>query len=163
MELISLRFDYYHVQIFLVERGSDRALFKASSGHALSEKWLREGRSARIGVEGIIGWVAQHGEPLLVNDVSQEPRYIPDDPRLLPDTRAELAVPLRIEDEVIGVLDVQSTVRGAFGPNDLFILSTLADQVAVAINSARAYEAQREEAWVTTVLLQVKRPARPKG
>lgn len=155
VELISLRFGYYHVQIFLVERGSDRALFKASSGHALNEKWLREGRSARIGVEGIIGWVAQHGEPLLVNDVSQEPRYIPDDPRLLPDTRAELAVPLRIEDEVIGVLDVQSTVRGAFGPNDLFILSTLADQVAVAINSARAYEAQREEAWVTTVLLQV--------
>ncbi len=155
VELISLRFGYYHAQIFLVERDSDRALFKASSGHMLNEKWLREGRSARIGVEGIIGWVAQHGEPLLVNDVSQEPRYIPDDPRLLPDTRAELAVPLRIEDKIIGVLDVQSTTLGAFGPHDLFVLSTLADQVAVAINSARAYEAQQEEAWVTTVMLQV--------
>ncbi len=58
--------------------------------------------------EGIIGWVAQHGEPLLANDVSAEPRYIPDDPRLLPDTRAELAVPLTVEGEVLGVLDVQS-------------------------------------------------------
>ncbi len=53
------------------------------------------------------------------------------------------------------MLDVQNTQRGAFGPDDLFILRTLADQVAVAVNSARAYEAQREEAWVTTVLLQV--------
>ncbi|MDQ1301264.1 MAG: phosphoserine phosphatase RsbU/P [Chloroflexota bacterium] len=155
VELISLRFGYYHVQIFLVERGGDHAQFKASSGHALNEKWQREGRSPRIGVEGIIGWVAQRGEPLLVNDVALEPRYIPDDPRLLPDTRAELAVPLRAEDEILGVLDVQSAVAGAFGPNDLFILNTLADQVAVAVKSARAYEAQREESWVTTVMLQV--------
>ncbi len=155
VELISLRFGYYHVQIFLVERGSDRAHFKASSGHALNEKWRREGRSTRIGVEGIIGWVAQHGKPLLVNDVSQEPRYIPDDPRLLPNTRAELAVPLIFEGEILGVLDVQSTEVGAFGPHDLFVLSTLADQVAVAVQSAQAYEAQREEAWVTTVMLQV--------
>lgn len=155
VELISLRFGYYHVQIFLVERGSDRAHFKASSGHALNEKWRREGRSTRIGVEGIIGWVAQHGEPLLVNDVAQEPRYIPDDPRLLPDTRAELAVPLIVEGEILGVLDVQSTEIGAFGPHDLFVLGTLADQTAVAVKSAQAYEAQREEAWVTTVMLQV--------
>jgi len=94
VELIRSRFGYYHVQIFLTERGSDRAYFKASSGHNLNEQWRREGRSMRIGQEGIIGWVAQHGEYLLANDVSVEPRYIPDDPRLLPDTRAELAAPL---------------------------------------------------------------------
>jgi serine phosphatase RsbU (regulator of sigma subunit)/putative methionine-R-sulfoxide reductase with GAF domain len=161
VELIQSRFGYYHVQIFLIERGSDRAYFKASksstpgSDHELNEKWKREGRSTRIGQEGIIGWVAQHGESLLANDVSAEPRYIPDDPRLLPDTRAELAVPLIVEGEVLGVLDVQSTETGAFGPDDLFVLTTLADQVAVAVNSARAYEAQQEEAWLTTVMLQV--------
>jgi len=71
---------------------------------------------------------AQHGEPLLVNDVSQEPRYSPDDPRLLPDTHAELAMPLLVEGEVVGVLDVQSSEVGAFGENDTFILSMLADQ-----------------------------------
>ena len=155
VELIQSRFGYYHAQIFLVEQGSGRAMFQASSGHKLSEKWREEGRSFRIGQEGIIGWVAQHGEPLLANDVSHEPRYIPDDPRLLPDTRAELAVPLVLEGTVVGVLDVQSTQLNAFGQEDIFILRTLADQVAVAVSSARAYEAQREEAWVTTVLLQV--------
>lgn len=155
VELMQSRFGYYHVQIFLVEQGSGRAMFKASSGHKLNEKWREEGRSMRIGQEGIIGWVAQHGEPLLANDVSQEPRYIPDDPRLLPDTRAELAVPLVLEGIIVGVLDVQSTQLNAFGQEDISILRTLADQVAVAVSSARAYEAQREEAWVTTVLLQV--------
>ncbi len=155
VELIHSRFGYYHVQIFLVEHDSDQAVFKASSGHGLNEKWLKEERTMRVGQEGIIGWVAQHGEMLVANDVAAEPRYIPDDPRLLPDTRAELATPLLVEGEVLGVLDVQSTEAGAFGPDDLFILATLADQVAVAVNSARAYEAQRVEAWVTTVMLQV--------
>jgi phosphoserine phosphatase RsbU/P len=153
--LIQARFGYYHVQIFLVERGSDRALFKASTGHQLSEKWREEARAMFIGREGIIGWVAEHGEPLIANDVAAEPRYIPDDPRLLPDTRAEIAVALIVEHEVVGVLDAQSTRRDAFGQDDLFILRTLADQVAVAVSSARAYEAQREEAWITTVMLQV--------
>lgn len=155
VELIRDRFGYYHVQIFLVEQGSSRAMFKASTGHQLSEKWRREGRSMDIGREGIIGWVAQNGEMLLANDVTVEPRYIPDDPRLLPDTRAEMAVPLLMEGVVLGVLDVQSTERDAFDQDDSFILRTLADQVAVAVSSARAYEAQREEAWITTVMLQV--------
>ena len=155
VQLIQSRFGYYHVQIFLIERGSDRAYFKASTGHGLNEKWQREGRWLRIGKEGIIGWVAQHGEPLLANDVSLEPRYIPDDPRMLPDTRAELAVPLLVENAVVGVLDVQSTQHGAFGQDDIFIMRTLADQVAVAVSSARAYEAEQEEAWITTVMLQV--------
>lgn len=161
VDLIQSRFGYYHVQIFLVERGGTRAQFKASKSsptgvdHALNERWRHEGRSMRIGAEGIIGWVAQHGEPLLAGDVAAEPRYLPDDPRLLPDTRSELAVPLCVEDEVLGVLDVQSAELDAFGQDDIFVLRTLADQVAVAVNSARAYEAQREEAWITTVMLQV--------
>ncbi len=155
VKLIQERFGYYHVQIFLVEQGSNRAMFQASSGHYLNEKWRQERRAMNIGHEGIIGWVAERGEALLVNDVSAEPRYIPDDPRLLPDTRAELAVPLVLDSVVVGVLDVQSTQQDAFSQEDLFVLRTLADQVAVAVSSAHAYQAQREEAWVTTVMLQV--------
>lgn len=155
VELIRSRFGYYHAQIFLIEPGSDRAVFKASSGHGLNEKWQAEKRAYRIGREGIVGWVAQHAEPLIANDVAAEPRYIPDDPRLLPDTRSEIAVPMMVEGQVVGVLDAQSTERDAFGPDDLFTLQTLADQAAVAVNSARAYEAQRVEAWTTTVMLQV--------
>jgi sigma-B regulation protein RsbU (phosphoserine phosphatase) len=154
VELIRQRFGYYHVQVFLVENEEHRAVFRASTGHDLNKLWLAQGRSLPFGA-GIIGWVAATGEHLLANDISQEPRYLPDDPRLLPDTRSELAVPLKIEDTVVGVLDVQSRSLHGFGDDDLFMLNALANQVAVAVDSAWSYRAQQEQAWMTTVLLQV--------
>lgn len=154
VELIRERFGYYHVQVFLVEDETHRAIFRASSGHHLNRLWREQGRSLRFD-EGIIGWVAGSGHYLLANDVSQEPRYIADDPRLLPDTRSELAVPLKIEDKVLGVLDVQSQQLNAFDEEDLFIIRTLANQVAVAVDAALSYQAQREQAWVTSALLRV--------
>ena len=155
VELIRDRFGYYHVQIFLVAQGTGRAYFRASTGHNLNKMWLRHGRFVRIGIEGIIGWVAQHGQPLLANDVSQETRYFPDDPRLLPDTRAELAVPLMVEDRVLGVLDVQARELNAFTSEDLFILATLADQIAVAVEDARLYQEAKDEAAISSSLLDV--------
>jgi serine phosphatase RsbU (regulator of sigma subunit) len=137
-----------------VEDEEHRAVFRASTGHDLNKLWIAQGRSQRFG-EGIIGWVAAVGEHLLANDVAQEPRYLPDDPRLLPDTRSELAVPLKVEDKVLGVLDVQSRDLHGFSDDDLFVLNALANQVAVAVDSAWSYRAQQEEAWMTTVLLQV--------
>ena len=103
VELIRERFDYYHVQVFLVEDEEHRAIFRASTGYDLNKLWTAQGRSLPFGA-GIIGWVAATGEHLLAGDVAQEPRYLPDDPRLLPDTRSELAVPLKVEDKVLGVL-----------------------------------------------------------
>lgn len=154
VELIRERFGYYHVQIFLVEDESHRAVFRASSGYNLNKLWRQQARSQHFG-EGIIGWVAATGEPILANDVTKEPRYIPDDPRLLPGTRSELAVPLQFEGKVLGVLDVQSTELNAFGDEALFVLKALANQIAVTVDGAWAYRAQQEEAWTTTVLLQV--------
>lgn len=154
VELIRERFGYYHVQVFLVEDETHRAVFRASTGHQINQLWREQGRSQRFG-EGIIGWVAGMGQHLLANDVAAEPRYIADDPRLLPDTRSELAVPLKVEDEVLGVLDVQSQTLNAFTNEDLFVLNALANQVAVAVDAAWSYRAQQEEAWITTVLLQI--------
>ena len=154
VELIRERFGYYHVQIFLVEDEEHRAVFRASAGHDLNKLWLKEGRSQRF-FEGIIGWVAATGEHVLANDVSHEPRYIADDPRLLPATRSELAMPLTFEGKVLGVLDVQSTELNAFNNEDLFVLNALANQVAVTVDGAWSYRAQQEEAWMTMVLLQV--------
>jgi serine phosphatase RsbU (regulator of sigma subunit) len=88
---------------------------------------------------------------VLVNDVRQDPRYVGDDWHTL----AELAVPLRFGDRTIGVLDVQSAEADRFRESDLFVMRTLADQIAVAIESARAFTAQREEAWTLNSLLQV--------
>jgi phosphoserine phosphatase RsbU/P len=86
--------------------------------------------------EGIVGYAALHREPVLVPDVSQDPRYI----RLVPDVRSELAVPLLVKDRCIGVLDLESPQLDAFSKRDVEILTLLAGQAAVAIENARLYE-----------------------
>jgi serine phosphatase RsbU (regulator of sigma subunit)/putative methionine-R-sulfoxide reductase with GAF domain len=155
VDVIQEALNYYHVQVFVIEPGADRAIFRASSDRATHESWLKIGRTVHIGAEGMIGWVAAHGEPLVAPDVSVDPLYIPDDPRLLPNTRSEIAVPLRLESETLGVLDVQSEQADAFGPDDLFILTAVADAVALAIANARLYARVQEDAWITAALLSV--------
>jgi GAF domain-containing protein len=88
---------------------------------------------------GMIGWTAEVGQPLVANDVSQEPRYILgflEEPL----TKAELCVPLKLANQVIGVLDVQDTRLNVFDETDLLAVETLADQLAVAIERARLYQ-----------------------
>ncbi|MFC2014287.1 GAF domain-containing protein, partial [Chloroflexota bacterium] len=94
--------------------------------------------------EGIVGWVTQTGEPLMVGDVSKEPKYL--FVQELADTRSELAVPIKIGTETLGVLDIQSTEPNAFDEIDLFTAQTLGDQVAIAIENARLYQETREMA-----------------
>jgi GAF domain-containing protein len=89
--------------------------------------------------EGIIGEVARTGQPFLVNDVSQDPRYIVGFLEEVP-TRSEMCVPLKLGDQVIGVLDVQETRLNAFDETDLKAMETLANQIAVAIRNAHLYE-----------------------
>jgi PAS domain S-box-containing protein len=94
--------------------------------------------------EGLIGWAAQTGQSLLVNDVSEEPRYIVGFEEEVP-TRSEMCVPLELADRVIGVLDVQETRPNAFDETDLLAMEIMADQVAVALQNARLYrELERE-------------------
>jgi len=92
----------------------------------------------RLG-EGLVGYAALHKEPVLVSDVSQDPRYI----RLVPDVRSELAIPLLVKDRCIGVVDLESPELDAFSKRDVEILSLLASQAAVAIENARLYEQVR--------------------
>ena len=92
----------------------------------------------RLG-EGLVGYAALHKEPVLVPDVSQDPRYI----KFLPDVRSELAIPLLIKDRCIGVVDLESPEPDAFSKRDVEILKLLAAQAAVAIENARLYEEVR--------------------
>lgn len=142
VELIQHILGYYHVHVFLVDEASKEAVFRAGSGEAGRLIEERGGVRLKVGEQGIIGWVAGSGLPLLVNDVSQEPRYIPND--ALPATRSELAVPLKIGQRVIGILDVQSDELNAFDRDDVAILQALGDQVAIAINNARLFEELEE-------------------
>ena len=136
VELIQQRFGYYHVQVFLNNPDNPWTVFRAGTGPA-GEVMNQEGYQLEIGEEGIIGWVASSGEFLLVNDVSKEPRFLPYP--ALPNTKAELAVPLPLGGRILGVLDVQSKRINAFEESDLFVLQSLADQVAIAIENARLY------------------------
>jgi phosphoserine phosphatase RsbU/P len=89
--------------------------------------------------EGLIGYAALHREPVLVPDVSQDPRYI----NIVPDVRSELAIPMMLKDRCIGVLDLESPELDAFSKRDVEILTVLASQAAVAIENARLYETVR--------------------
>jgi sigma-B regulation protein RsbU (phosphoserine phosphatase) len=159
--LIQDNFGYYHVQIYLVDYEANEVVYRAGSGTAGRGKFAANPPRLQLGKEGIIGWVAAQGMPLIVPDVSQESRYIHRSERLLPDVRSELAVPLKIEERVLGVLDVQSDTLGDLDDEDQFTLTTLADQLAIAIEEAQLYVAQRETAWVTTGLLQVAEALNP--
>ncbi len=92
----------------------------------------------RLG-EGLVGYAALHREPVLVADVSQDPRYI----KLVPDVKSELAIPLLLKDRCIGVVDLESPELDAFSKRDVEILTLLASQAAVAIENARLYEEVR--------------------
>ena len=142
VELIHHILSYYHVHVFLVDEVSKEAVFRAGSGEAGRLIEEQGGVRLKVGEQGIIGWVAGSGLPLLVNDVSQEPRYVPND--ALPATRSELAVPLNIGQRVVGVLDVQSDELNALDLDDVAVLQALGDQVAIAINNARLFEELEE-------------------
>ncbi len=86
--------------------------------------------------EGLVGYSAQHKEPLLIPDVTKDPRYI----KLNPETRSELVVPLIYQGNVIGVLDLEHTKRRFFTEDHLRTMSTLAAQISIAIENARLYE-----------------------
>src|SRR5690349_20311741 len=98
-----------------------------------------ESKHIRLG-EGLVGWSAQHKEPVLVSDVSQDPRYL----NLVPDVRSELVIPMLIKDRCIGVFDLESPELDAFTKEHKELLTLLASQAAVAIDNARLYEEVRQ-------------------
>lgn len=146
VEVVRATFSYYFVAVGVREEDSNRIVFEGASNEALHHKHIHVG-------QGIIGWVVENGELLNVLDVTADPRYYPL--ATLPETRSELAVPLIFGGQTIGAIDVESDQPAAFDDEDIYILKTLADQIAIAIHEARLYAAEREQAWISTALLQV--------
>lgn len=131
------RFGFYHVSVFLLDDTKTWAVVRESTGEAGKEMKQRGHRLA-VGSRSITGTATSTGQPYVVNDVRSTDNYYPNP--LLPETRAEIGIPLKIGDEVIGSLDIQSTSVNAFTPDEIQVLQILADQIAVAIENARAYE-----------------------
>ena len=138
--LLCERFGYYHASIFLLDESGVEAIVRESTGSA-GEEMKRRGHSLPVGGRSVIGQVTATGESIVLNDVSQpEAQFIHRPNPLLPLTRAELGIALKIGDRVIGALDVQSTRANAFSDDDIAVLQTLSDQIAVAVDNARSYE-----------------------
>ncbi|MBC7263179.1 MAG: GAF domain-containing protein [Chloroflexi bacterium] len=150
VDLLARTFGYHYANILLVDPGTQELVLRASAGQ---KGGAAPGIRLKVGERGITGWVAGSGQPLLVNDVDKEPRYYFVEE--MKETRSELAVPIKLREEVIGVLDVQSAQLGAFGAGDLEILQTLADQVAIAIENARLYAAEHARAVESSLLLDI--------
>jgi GAF domain-containing protein len=135
-DLISRELQFYHAGIFFTDPDAEWATLVAASSEG-GQRMLARNHRLRVGQQGIVGYVAASGQYRLALDVGQDAVFF-DNPDL-PRTRSEIALPLRIRDEVIGVLDVQSTVPAAFSDEDVVVLQVLADQVAMAINSNRLF------------------------
>ena len=135
--LISRRFGWYHVGIFLVDEARKFAVLKAANSEG-GQRMLARGHSLRIGETGIVGYVTHSGLPRIALDVGQDAVYF-DNPDL-PETRSEMALPLETEGQIIGALDVQSTEAAAYTDDDVAMLRILAGQVAIAIQNSRLFE-----------------------
>jgi GAF domain-containing protein len=158
VQMISDKFDFYHAGIFLLDDAEHYAVLQAASSEG-GQHMLARKHKLKIGKVGIVGYVAAQGEPRIALDVGADAVYF-DNPDM-PETRSEMSLPLKVREKVIGVLDIQSTEANAFTQDDISIMQTLADQIALAIDNARLltesqqslielyrlYEAQVAQAW----------------
>ena len=141
VNLISDRLGFYFTSIYELDEDGFQAILREGTGGA-GESMKIQNHKVTIGSESIIGKAAELGETVLANDVSDEVLYQPNP--LLLDTQAEVAIPLKVGGKVLGVIDIQSTQANIFTQNDLSVLQSLADQVAVAINNATLYDESQE-------------------
>ncbi len=158
VDVISEQFGFYHTGLFMLDATGTWAVLQAASSDG-GKRMMARGHRLRAGAEGIVGTVAMRGEVRIAQDVGRDAVFFnnPD----LPETHSEIAVPLRVRNKTIGVLDVQSKESQAFSEEDIVILQAIADQVAVAINNAdllrqveetvaaerRLYAERSREAW----------------
>jgi GAF domain-containing protein/HAMP domain-containing protein len=131
------RFGFDHVQIFRIDDGGKFARVVSSTGEA-GKRLLARGHGLPVGSRSVIGQVTATGVPQIVSDTT-DPRAVHRPNPDLPDTRAEMALPLIARDMILGALDVQSNTAGAFTQDDVAILSTLAGQIAIAIDNAELF------------------------
>jgi GAF domain-containing protein len=132
--LVTDQFGFYHTGIFLINETGDQAVLQAASSEG-GRRMIERGHSLSVGTQGIVGHVAAQKKPRIALDVGTDAIFFnnPD----LPMTRSELALPLLVRGKVVGVLDIQSDQPRAFDVEDIDVLQTLSDQIAIAIENAR--------------------------
>jgi serine phosphatase RsbU (regulator of sigma subunit)/putative methionine-R-sulfoxide reductase with GAF domain len=149
--LICASFGFYFVAIFTVEPGSEVLRFRASSGNdEVNAKF--NNLNLKIG-SGLIGTTAQDGNEHIAKDVAEDPYFRSID--CLPETKAEATFPLVVEGRILGVLDIQSREHHSFHENDMLVLHSLADNIALAVESARLYAGMEKRAERLNAVLEI--------
>lgn len=155
VQLLQQAFHYYHVHIYLFDDAKQNLVMMGGTGEA-GRIMLERGHKIPLG-KGLVGRAAETGTAVLAADTSQEPDWLPNP--LLPDTRAEIAVPILLGDTVLGVLDVQQNSVYGLGRDDMELLYGIAAQVAIALRNAEQYtQAQRRaqrEALTSQIVQQI--------
>ena len=140
VHLIRERFDFYYVGLFLLDESGEYAVLRAGTGEAF-DKMLGVGHKLKVNGHSMVGWCTSHGEARIALDVGEEAiRFVNP---FLPKTCSEMALPLISRGRCIGALSVQSTEPNAFLEEDVAVLQTMVDQVAIAIENVRLLEAAR--------------------
>lgn len=159
VKLLHHNFGYYHVQIYLIEPESRDLAIRHGSGY-VGDELVQQGHHIPSG-EGIAGHVAETGEPFITNNVD-EVVFFKRNP-LLPETQSEIAVPIKIGQQVMGVLDIQQTPPHRLTESDLQLMAAVADQLTVVLQKANLYQnlqtALQQEQTVRSQLIQSERLA----
>jgi GAF domain-containing protein/HAMP domain-containing protein len=134
VELIRDRFGFYHAGIFLLDDTGEWAVLREATGEA-GAQMKAQGHRLALGSTSMVGWTALHRQPRIALDVGEDAVHFANP--LLPYTRSEMTLPLMVGGRLLGVLDVQSTEEMAFDEDDVRVLQSMADQIAVAIENAR--------------------------
>ena len=140
VDLVKTSFNLYHTHIYLFDASSANLVMAAGAGD-VGRTLKRRGHRIPLNREhSIVALCARTHEGVIINDVTQAPDFLPN--TLLPDTKSEMAVPMVVGDTLVGVLDVQADITNRFTENNVRVKTTLADQIAVAIQNATQYQKQ---------------------
>jgi GAF domain-containing protein len=133
VELIQTYFNYYHAGIFLIDQSGEYAVLRAATGDA-GRQMLEKKHRLRVGSEGIVGYVTGKGIPRIAMAVGEDEVHFKNP--LLPQTQSEMSVPIQIHGKMLGALDVQSVDPNAFSDEDVKVIQSIADQIAVTLDKS---------------------------